>query len=48
MIFTCHDCPRQLAFPGSNRDRFAALFGWSAEKTGGGVALSLHLLRGGE
>nr|WP_186363455.1 hypothetical protein [Rhizobium sp. ACO-34A] len=28
MILTCHDCPKQLTFPGSNRDRFAILFGW--------------------
>lgn len=28
MILTCHDCPRQLVFSGSNRERFAMLFGW--------------------
>lgn len=30
MILTCHDCPRQISFPGSRRDVFAGLFGWSA------------------
>lgn len=30
MIVTCHDCPRQISFPGSKRDTYARLFGWSA------------------
>ncbi|NGO64217.1 hypothetical protein G6N76_11060 [Rhizobium daejeonense] len=29
MILTCYDCPKQLSFSGSNRDRFVSLFGWS-------------------
>lgn len=30
MILTCHWCPRQISFPGSKRDLYAQLFGWSA------------------
>lgn len=29
MTTTCHDCPRQISFPGSKRDTYARLFGWS-------------------
>lgn len=29
MTTTCHDCPRQIGFPGSKRDAYARLFGWS-------------------
>lgn len=43
MILTCHDCPRQLVFSGSNRERFAVLFGWLNR----GGALLLRFLRGG-
>lgn len=31
MILTCHDCPRQIAFPGKSvavRLHVACLFGW--------------------
>ncbi len=37
MILTCHDCPKQLSFSGSNRDRFVSLFGWSVR--GGAIAV---------
>lgn len=37
MILTCHDCPRQICFHGSDRNLFARLFGWvvSARSSGG-------------
>lgn len=28
MILTCHTCPKQLCFCGSNRSLFARMFGW--------------------
>lgn len=29
MILTCNACPRQIAFPGRARDKYAGLFGWT-------------------
>lgn len=34
MILTCHDCPRQLCFRGSDREGMARAFGWM--RRGGG------------
>lgn len=39
MILTCHHCPVQLCFRGSDRDGVARAFGW---KTGGGRYLCQH------
>lgn len=34
MVLTCHDCPKQISFPGANRDGCARAFGWSHEPDG--------------